>query len=511
MKNQETILREDKREILSMVKDKQVINSLCSFIWCSQNMLQSTLRLRLSDFDFAPVTLRGEDKPKKIEQWYYSFTIPKWYNTTEFRTISAPFVWLKNIQSNLLQSLRGVPISIAAQWWELWTSPKKNAMHHRPSKYLYTTDVKSAYPSVSWQRIFKNLEGSLSKQIDMSFPYLSQWQRTSFFDVLTTLISHNNSLPQGAPTSARMLNIAMAKTDKDIIKYLNSEESVVIKPTYTRYIDDMALGFKHFKTFDDLAKQAHTKIKSLDKIILDLDNTSIDPEDTRKNLVTVQSGMLVWLNALLNISNDKQFDVSSIRRLREATLLIKQRFVTIRDHDFMNNQNQFEKNYIFNLIWDIDRYISGINKTGDDKPFLAFQQDIRKIVNENWRTLKLPKEKSRTPTSSTVKEVTWVLIWKDWRIWISQHKMRAYTAFAKTATLYPSQLDRKYKRPDWTIDHIQLAYVLHGIRNFIMDVKWHVPAYFEKRFKWAMAKHFAHMKIPKNVQSMRWVSGEVIT
>jgi hypothetical protein len=63
------------------------------------------------------------------------------------------------------------------------------------------------------------------------------------------------------------------------------------------------------------------------------------------------------------------------------------------------------------------------------------------------------------------------MIGPDGRIGISQDKMEGYVTLAKTATLFPSQLHRKFLQADGSVDSVQLAYVLHGIRNFIADVK----------------------------------------
>ncbi|MEI8252730.1 MAG: hypothetical protein WCG25_03115 [bacterium] len=71
-----------------------------------------------------------------------------------------------------------------------------NALFHRPNKYLYTTDIKNAYPSVNSYRVYKNLSTAMSKNLELSFPYLNDEQKQIFFIYLTVLVTLNDELPQ---------------------------------------------------------------------------------------------------------------------------------------------------------------------------------------------------------------------------------------------------------------------------------------------------------------------------
>lgn len=492
----EQLLREDKKEILPILDDKKVLDALAKFLWVPQYMIKEVLKVRLQATQKSLVTLRGTDVEKDIHHWYYSFSIPKSHDLKEFRTISAPFAWLKQIQNALLQNLRQIPVSHAVQGGELWTSPKKNALHHRPSTYLYTTDIESAYPSVSAKRVFKNIQGWLGTCLHFSFPHLSASQREAFFNVLTTLTTHHNALPQWAPTSARLLNIVMAQTDRDLQLMLQGEQSPVTKPVYTRYIDDIAISFKHFSSFDHFWQEGKRLLHMLDTACSGYQNGFMNQGAILGNVAEVTS----FLEHPYQIA-----DASTRDRMRQCYLLIKEKIVLLRDNPKTKVDSHFY-NSLYKLIGDIDNQILLINTSPDQAAFVWLQANIKKIVNANGRTLKHAKDKVWMPGSPTVKEITWVMIWPDWRIGISQDKMEAYVSLAKTATLFPSQLNKKYLQVDGSVDWLQLAYVLHGIRNFIQDVKGHVPAYFERRFLWAQAKHFPKVKVAKNVQSMKWVS-----
>jgi retron-type reverse transcriptase len=112
----------------------------------------------------------------------------------------------------------------------------------------------------------------MSKYLDISFPHLSETQREAFFNVLTTLTTHNNALPQGAPTSARLLNIVMAKTDSELLRWLHAEDSPVINPIYTRYIDDAAFSFSRFASFDQFAQQGKVVVNKITALVQNYDS-----------------------------------------------------------------------------------------------------------------------------------------------------------------------------------------------------------------------------------------------
>lgn len=163
-----------------------------------------------------------------------------------FRMISIPTTSIKNVQSYISQRLSRVPISTAATGGEVKMSHIYNAMKHRDNPYMYVADIESAFPSVKAERIHKTLVGTLSKLINISYPHLNHEQRDRFIRGLTALTSYKDELPQGASTSTRLLNIVMANTDKDIAKFLANDESGLIDPMYSRYIDDVTVSCKEY-------------------------------------------------------------------------------------------------------------------------------------------------------------------------------------------------------------------------------------------------------------------------
>ena len=86
-----------------------------------------------------------------------------------------------------------------------------------------TLDVKDFFPSVHYrwvERIWRELGFSRSTA-----------------RLLTRLTTHNGELPQGAPTSCALANLAFASADKTLLDLAEYHDL-----SYTRYIDDLALS-----------------------------------------------------------------------------------------------------------------------------------------------------------------------------------------------------------------------------------------------------------------------------
>jgi RNA-directed DNA polymerase len=109
-----------------------------------------------------------------------------------------------------------------------------NAKEHQGNKYVFTTDLRDFYPSISPQRVYDTL-------IELKFsPHFSHW--------LTCLTTLKGELPQGTPTSTHLANLVFLKTDLRLIQLCNEHG---IK--YTRYVDD--LTFSAQQDFRDILNQ----------------------------------------------------------------------------------------------------------------------------------------------------------------------------------------------------------------------------------------------------------------
>ncbi|MDR2540882.1 MAG: hypothetical protein LBD11_03755 [Candidatus Peribacteria bacterium] len=139
---------------------------------------------------------------------------------------------------------------------------------HRYNPYLITLDIKQAYPSISTHRVYKNLEGSLWKALDIRTPLLESdnEQQTAenkklFVRALTHLCVGEDELPQGSPTSNQIQNIVMRGFDTKIEKKL--PELSCSYMTYSRYADDMSISFKQYLTKDVLEEKFSNYVQSI--------------------------------------------------------------------------------------------------------------------------------------------------------------------------------------------------------------------------------------------------------
>lgn len=155
---------------------------------------------------------------------YRRFEIPK--KSGGMRVIEAPDKELKAKQRVMLEKFTSTLwVSRKAHGFKRGKSIYTNAMAHcvNPKRFIANFDIKDFFTSLKERSLSvvllnKNEEG-VARNMDRN-------------DIL-----HNGSLPQGAPTSPFLSNVAMRKFDTTIAPLLRKYVSSDIE--YTRYGDDM--------------------------------------------------------------------------------------------------------------------------------------------------------------------------------------------------------------------------------------------------------------------------------
>lgn len=165
-----------------------------------------------------------ENKSIKVRK----FIIPKSSNPQKFREIVSPAndykILLRHINKFLLQKAklpRGVCGGIVNKKLIDMVKP------HCGREAVYVVDLKDFYPTITKNRILKMfLNSSCSREIA---------------DLLSELVTFENRLPQGFPTSTMISNIVTFKLDID---HLNISQKYNLNRT--RWIDDIVFsgGFK---------------------------------------------------------------------------------------------------------------------------------------------------------------------------------------------------------------------------------------------------------------------------
>lgn len=154
---------------------------------------------------------------------YKIFYIPKKKNG--YRKIEAPKSKLYDIQKWIKENiLDNISVSEYAKGFKKNTSIIENARLHVGKEVVVNFDIKDFFPSINYGMVFK------------LFIYIGYTREVAH--LLTQLCTNGkNVLPQGAPTSPGLSNIACIKLDKRL-----SELAKKVGCSYSRYADDITFS-----------------------------------------------------------------------------------------------------------------------------------------------------------------------------------------------------------------------------------------------------------------------------
>lgn len=215
---------------------------------------------------------------------YVKFEIPKKNGKT--RTIKSPDSLIKRPQTLinlLLQIVFENHSHYSTNGFLYGKDIKRNAIPHVNKNYLLNIDIKDFFPSINFRRIKVVLELS---------PFNLKENRETIGFLIANLCTHENSLPQGAPTSPILSNIVTQKLDRKVSKY-----SVSRKIKYTRYADDLSFS-SNWNVFEK------TIICELKKII-ESENFEVNPAKTRvRTFMQRQEVTGLIVNKKLNVKRE---------------------------------------------------------------------------------------------------------------------------------------------------------------------------------------------------------------
>lgn len=103
---------------------------------------------------------------------------------------------------------------------------------HTNSKFFYKTDIENFFPSISSSLIKENIYQDIS-----TLSYLDQEEISSYLDKILSLVTIDDKLPIGFPTSPFISNYIMRKYDISIKSFCNKNNLI-----YTRYSDDIIIS-----------------------------------------------------------------------------------------------------------------------------------------------------------------------------------------------------------------------------------------------------------------------------
>ena len=180
------------------------------------------------------------------EKHYKVFKIPK--KNGGYRTIYEPDYTLKIIQENILTNvLNERIISSYAKAYKKGLSLLDNALPHLHQKIVLKLDIKDFFPSIDFLKVYKKV-----------FP--RNIYPKAVASLLTNLVTYNNTLPQGAPTSSYISNLVLRSFDIKIGSFCQSKNIA-----YTRYCDDMTFSGE-FNPQEIINLVKNEQLKSIEEI-----------------------------------------------------------------------------------------------------------------------------------------------------------------------------------------------------------------------------------------------------
>jgi RNA-directed DNA polymerase len=192
--------------------------------------------------DVAKLVGVGRDELKKLMRpgcekgsGYVEFEIPKAKGGS--RRIAAPRTPLRKVQRVILdQILAKVPLHDACHGFVSGRSTVSNAKPHQGAAIVIKLDLKDFFPTVHYRRV-RGLFQHLGYNAEVAATLAGLTTYRPKLDKKTVVWP--GMLPQGAPTSPALANLACRRLDHRL-----AQLAAKYKATYTRYADDLTFSFK---------------------------------------------------------------------------------------------------------------------------------------------------------------------------------------------------------------------------------------------------------------------------
>ena len=177
-----------------------------------------------------------------VDSYYISWSKVKTYKDTGLpltdadgnhrtRQLNSTKIELKRIQKRILTLLMS---HVEIPTYAFGGVPKKdnikNAKYHQGNKYIFTTDLRSFFPSISHNRVFE--------------VYCNNGYSPTVARILTKLTTYKFQLPQGVPTSTLLALLAFKPTGDKLYDYALQHNL-----KFSIFVDDITISskvdFKH--------------------------------------------------------------------------------------------------------------------------------------------------------------------------------------------------------------------------------------------------------------------------
>ena len=292
--------------------------------------------------------LIDKDKIKKlysisnnIEDNYRVFKIKK--RNGKYRTIYEPNGTLKYIQRQILKNvLEERKISKYAKAYHKGISLKDNAIPHINKNIILKLDITNFFDNISFMDIYNTC-----------FPI--EYYPKSIGMLLTYLVTYNEHLTQGSPTSAYISNLIMRDFDEELGNYCNK-----LNISYTRYSDDMTFSGNFNPTII---------IRKVNKL---LKNTNLSLNKDKIHIIKNNNKQLV---TGVIVNKKLSTDITYRKKIRQEIYYIKK--YGLDSHLNHINCKLSKETYLNNLYGRI-LYILQIDK--NNKEFINYKNHIKEQV-----------------------------------------------------------------------------------------------------------------------------------
>ena len=285
------------------------------------------------------------------EKHYKKILIPK--KNGKMREINEPEEELKKLQkvlaSRFFKKFYSSKLFFCANGFIKGRSIKTNAQPHLGKKYLLKLDIKDFFPSIKEKMVYQRCFGD-------------NLYSDSVKTLITKLVTLNEGLPQGAPTSPIVSNIVMSTFDMEIMKYCLKHDLA-----YTRYADDISISSKTFFDRNEVISFIKEKLLDINGMKLNL-----------KKIVFVSNGQRKEICGV--VVNEK---LQTPKKYRDA---IRQEMNFINKNGIQNHINylfyeqKIEKQY---SVEEYSRILLGkinhvLNIDKNNKQFIAYKSELEK-------------------------------------------------------------------------------------------------------------------------------------
>ncbi len=140
---------------------------------------------------------------------------------------------LSELQYKLLANFQSHPLPLSAKGFVRGESYISYLSPHVGSNYFLRLDIKDFFNSLTKTHVHNSLTEL--------FSFRNTSEETKVLNLVWDIVSYQDHIPQGVPTSPMLSNLIMARIDQRILKYCQ-----IFDVNYTRYADDLLFSSSKF-------------------------------------------------------------------------------------------------------------------------------------------------------------------------------------------------------------------------------------------------------------------------